>query len=60
MKESIPIFFQIKYMVKDITLTPFGVDNLHLRNEECPPLSGRLPHKCPDLFFFGFGDKEEC
>ena len=38
-------------MVKDITLEPFGEAELHLRGQECPPVSGRVPDKCPDLSF---------
>ena len=51
MKESIPILYQMKNMVKDITLEPFWVADLHLRSHERPPLSERAPDICPDLFF---------
>ena len=32
-------------MVEDTTLEPFGVDYIHLRSQERPPLSGRVPDK---------------
>ena len=32
-------------MVEDITLAPFGIANLHLRSQEPPPVSGRVPDK---------------
>ena len=28
-----------------------GVDDLHLRSQERPPVSGRVPDKCPDISF---------
>jgi len=48
MKESTPILFQLKDMIEDIILEQNGVDDLHLRSQECPPLSGRVPDKSPD------------
>ena len=51
MKESTPILFQTKDMVKDITLEPLGVSYFHLRSQEHPPVSGRVPDKCPNLPF---------
>ena len=46
MKESTPILFQMKSIVKDITLEPLGVPDLHLRSQECPPKSGSVPDGC--------------
>ena len=57
MKGSTPILFQKKDMVKDITLEPLGVADLHFRSQKCPPVSGRIPNKYPDIFS-SFGDKE--
>ena len=45
----------MKDMVKDNTLEPFGVDDLHLRVKERPPVSGRVPDKCPYLSFSALG-----
>ena len=50
-KESTPILFQMKYMVEDIIMEPLGVVDLHIRSQECPPVSGRVPDKFPDLSF---------
>ena len=33
----------MKDMLKDITLEHFGVADLHLRSQEHPPMSGRVP-----------------
>ena len=44
-KESTPILFQMKDIVQKVTLEPFGVAHLHLRSQERPPLSGRVPDK---------------
>ena len=41
----------MKDMVKDITLKLFGVDDLHLRSQECPSVSGRIPDKCSYISF---------
>ena len=41
----------MKYMVEYITLEPLGVVDPHLRSQERPPVSGRVPDKCPDLSF---------
>ena len=38
-------------MVGDITFEPLGVADLHLRSQEHPSMSGRVPDKCPDLSF---------
>ena len=38
-------------MVENITLKPLGVADLHLRSQEDPPMSGRVPDKCSDLSF---------
>ena len=38
-------------MVGDITFKPLGVADLHLRSQEDPSMSGRVPDKCPDLSF---------
>ena len=42
-------------MVKDITLEQFGVDDLHLRSQEHPPVSRRVPEKCPYLSYSVLG-----
>ena len=42
-------------MVDYNTLEPFGVVDLHLRSQERPPVSGRVPDKCPYLFFSVLG-----
>ena len=42
----------MKDIVKDIIFEPLGVADLHLRSQERPPVSGRVPDKCPDLSFF--------
>ena len=42
-------------MVEDTTLEPFGVVYLHLRSQECPPVSERVPGKCPNLSFSVLG-----
>ena len=47
-------------MVEDITLEPFEVSDPHLRSQEHPPVSGRVPDKCPDISFYSFRDREEC
>ena len=41
----------MKDIVKDITLEPLGVADLHLRRQERPPVSGRVPDKYPNLSF---------
>jgi len=41
----------MKHIVKYITLEPLGVSHPHLRSQEHPPVSGRVPDKCPDLTF---------
>ena len=33
----------MKSMVKEITLEPFGVPDLHPRSQECPPKFGSVP-----------------
>ena len=38
-------------MVGDITLKPLGVADIHLRSQEDPPMSEKVPDKCPDLSF---------
>ena len=43
MKELAPILFQMKDMVKDITLEPLGVPDLHQERQERPPKSGSVP-----------------
>ena len=42
MKESTPILFQMKDMVGDITLEPFGVPDLLQECQERPPKSGSV------------------
>ena len=42
-------------MVKDIKLEQLGVDSLRLRSQEHTPVSGRVPEKCPFIFFFSLG-----
>ena len=41
----------MKDRVEDIALEPLGVGDLHLRSQEHPPVSGRVPDKFPDLCF---------
>ena len=41
----------MKDRVNDITLDYLGVVDLHLRSQERPPVSGRVPDKCPDISF---------
>ena len=41
----------MKDMAEDIILEPLGVADLHLRSQERPPVSGRVPDRCPDLSF---------
>ena len=53
-KESTSIPFQMKYMVEDIILEPFGIVDLHLRNQECPPVSGRVPDRSKIYLFQTF------
>ena len=38
-------------MVEDITLELLGVADLHIRSQEGHPLLGRVPDKCPNIFF---------
>ena len=38
-------------MVEDILLKPIGIADLHLRSQEHPLKSGRVPGKYPDLYF---------
>ena len=38
-------------MVRNITLKPFGVVDLHLRSQEHPPVLGRVPDMCQYLHF---------
>ena len=42
-------------MVEDIILEHFGVDDLHLRSQERPPVLGRVPDKCPYISFSVLG-----
>ena len=42
-------------MVGDITLQPIGVVDPHLRSQEHPPGSGKVPDKCSGLSFAGLG-----
>ena len=44
----------MKDMVEDIILEPLGVADLHLKSQEHPSVSGRVPDRCPDLSFFSF------
>ena len=39
----------MKDRVEDITLEQIGVVDMHIRSQECPQVSGRVPDKCPDL-----------
>ena len=48
----------MKSMVRDITLEPLGVPDLHPRSQERPPKSGSVPD-CTKSNFFNFEDKEE-
>ena len=45
-KESTPILFHMKSMVRDITLDPLGIPHLHPRSQERPPKSGSVPDGC--------------
>ena len=38
-------------MVWEIILKPLEVADPHLRSQKDPPMSGRVPDKCPDLSF---------
>ena len=41
-----PILLQMKSIVKDTTLEPLGVPDIHLRSQECPPKSASVPDGC--------------
>ena len=41
----------MKDMTEAIPLEPSEAAGLHLRSQERPPVSGRVPDKCPDLTF---------
>ena len=45
----------MKDMVMEITLDQFGEAVHHLRSQENPPVSGRVPDKCPYLSFLVLG-----
>ena len=53
MKESTLILFQVKSIVKDITLEPLGVPDFHLGSQECPPKSESVPDGCL-IYLFTF------
>jgi len=56
-KESTPILFQIKSMVRDIILEPLVVPDLQPRSQERPPW---VPDGCQIYIFFNFRDREKC
>ena len=46
MKESTPILFHMKNMVKDNTVEPVEAPDLQPRSQERPPKSGSAPDGC--------------
>ena len=59
MKESTLILFQMKDLVKNITLEPNGVADLHFRSQERSPVSeGFLMNV--QINFLTLLDREEC